>query len=810
MREADGPPRPDSVRSLDELATRLQALRSWAGVSYRALHREVLRGRRERGVAELPAFDTVHRCLQTGRTRIDAELVVDVAAALLGSRDLAAPWRQACQVVAQTELEARLVTVSDSMPPDDSDFVGRSVELAEVLAAAGEPGSVVTVMGMGGMGKTRLAVRAAHRLTAELGAGVVTFFVDLRGYDTERPPADPESVLDALLKVLGVPAARLVHLDLDARRALLRKRLSGRPAVLVLDNASSGAQVLPVLPDDGACRVVVTSRHSLEGVRATEVQLDAFAARDATEALRRAAHPTPVDVRSAQAHRIVELVGRHPLALSLVGARVRSAPGWTLADHAERLAEARLAGRLDAGIDVALGLSYDRLPAESRRMLRLVALHPGADLDTYAAAALLGTSLAVADASLTELVDASLVRRSASGRFSLHDLVRTFASHRAHEEDPASARRAATARLLDHHDAVMTRVAPLLFPQVSLVVPDGRGLSATPEPQLPDREAAQRWLDLEWRNLVSSALRLGEAERPEHVVRLSAHLQRHLEVGGHFVEAEALHSAAADLATGASRAQALTNMASVCFPLGRHGDAEKHLRDALTIYRRWDNGPGECKTLNNLGIVHQHAGDYDRARRHFEAALGMAPNALLRSFPLANLAKLSTRLGLHEQALSYARRALDEARSVDDPTRVAQGLFTVGDQLRVMGRLDEARAELQQSLELARSSRFPYCEAFALNALGLVSLELGEVDAAERLQLEALDVAREFGIGAVEVVVLNALGTTLRRLGRRADALASYDAALLLASDTGDHHQYALAEEGIRATSPGATEPAPT
>ncbi|MBC9822271.1 NB-ARC domain-containing protein [Terrabacter sp. MAHUQ-38] len=449
--DADGPPRPDGVRSLDELVTRLQTLRSWSGTSYRALHREILRGRKQRGIAELPAFDTVHRCLQPGRTRIDAELVVDVAAALLGDRDLAAPWRQACQVVAQTQYEARLVDVSDSLPPDDADFVGRRAELDAALAAAREPGAIVAIMGMGGMGKTRLAVRVAHRLAAGLGEGVRTYFVDLRGFDTERPPADPNAVLDELLRRLGVPAARLVHLDMDARRALLRGRLSGRPTVLVLDNASSGEQVLPLLTGEGACRLLVTSRHALEGVPGQEIELDPFDGHDALDALRCAAHPVPVDVRGAEARQIVELVGRHPLALSLVGARVRSAPGWSMADHAERLSEARRAGRLDVGIEETLSLSYDRLPTGSRRLLRMMALHPGGDLDHYPAAALLDAALSDADEALSELVDASLVRRSPLGRFSLHDLVRTFASHRAHEEDPASARRAATARLLDHH-----------------------------------------------------------------------------------------------------------------------------------------------------------------------------------------------------------------------------------------------------------------------------------------------------------------------------------------------------------------------
>ncbi|MGL5863374.1 MAG: hypothetical protein ACRCY9_19195, partial [Phycicoccus sp.] len=131
------PPSPDGVRSYDELAAQLQQLRAWSGLSYRALHREVMRARRQRRIAELPAFDTVHRCLQPGRSRIDIELVVDIAAALLRDRDQATVWRHACQAASLAVSEASLVTVLDTLPPDEPGFTGRQRELAQILEVAG-------------------------------------------------------------------------------------------------------------------------------------------------------------------------------------------------------------------------------------------------------------------------------------------------------------------------------------------------------------------------------------------------------------------------------------------------------------------------------------------------------------------------------------------------------------------------------------------------------------------------------------------------------------------------------------------------
>ena len=191
MATPPAPPGPAGVRTHDDLAARLRSLRSWAGVPYREVHRRIVRRRRDRGIAELPGFATVHRCFQPGRSRLDAELVVDVVQALLGDQAAVAEWRQACQVVDGRAGEASVVEVSTELPPDLPRFTGRRQALRQVFTAvtADQPAELVMIHGMAGAGKTAMATHVGRRLAESWPGGQL--MVDLRGWDPARPPADP-------------------------------------------------------------------------------------------------------------------------------------------------------------------------------------------------------------------------------------------------------------------------------------------------------------------------------------------------------------------------------------------------------------------------------------------------------------------------------------------------------------------------------------------------------------------------------------------------------------------------------------------
>ena len=788
------PPSPSRARTVDELTSELQLLRAWSGHSYRSLHREVVRRRSARGVKELPAFDTVHRCFQTGRTRIDVELVVDLAEVMLGDRRSVLPWRQACQEVMSWSTNASLVTVSSSLPADVEHFVGRRDELRILTKAVmHSPPDPVLVTGMAGVGKSALAVRVARSVSEQLHPRV-TLAVDLRGYSEHQPPADPAAVLSGFLRALGASGSQIVHLSVTQRAARIRELLEGERAVVILDNAASDDQVEPLLLALRAHPVIVTSRHPMTRL-ATTARLDVLDPDDAIGLLMHAAGRTVSS--GPEAARIAELVGYLPLAVSLVGARIRESSGWSMTDHAERLERASAAHELDPKVENAISLSYDGLADTQREMLLLVAQHPGVDIEPFAAAALADGDIPTTVQTLDTLRSAEFLQEPEPGRFTLHELVRSFAIHRARDEVPPSHLRAASSRLQNYYDAVLASAAPAHSPRADFLARPKVAAGSFHLPEVDRAEKSARWLEREWRNVASVAL---HADTPdEFVARAADWLHRYLDVTAHLEEAQSLHAAAARTSEGETRAHALTNLANVYIPLGRPTEAEAPLAEALSVYQELSDRKGQGRVLNNLGIVLLRAGRREEARDCFQRALELAQKGEPAEslLPLANLGRVSSMLGSPEDATEYFRQANRVADSLGDLVRKSQTLFGLGDHLRTLGHVDEGLRLLHHAVDLARECRFPYCEAYALNSIGLATLEVGDVNDAVAVQEEALDIARSHGFGMATIEILNDLGRSSLRAERPAEALEKHREALELARAAAESNLASSAQEGI-------------
>lgn len=437
---------PGDPRTIDDLVDALRELRSRSGLSYRAVHRELSRRRASLGIPERPAYDTVYRAFQPGRTRVDPDLVVELACVLHGGGSenvIAKRWRVACQVLESRLSAAALVDVSDHLPEEPASFVGRLAELAEVDRLIDADARAIAFVGMAGAGKTRLGVRAGHALL-EAGRFDRVLAVHLRGFDPQRPAADPAAVLQAFLRQLGMPPDRAHRLDAAGRLAAYHALLAEAGTLIFLDNAASVTQVRPLFPVDGSL-ALVTSRHELPEL--PRVAVDPLSKREAFDLLREALGVDRVDADPTAASALTDVAGQLPLALVVIAARIAGTPDWTLTDHLDRLRDRQDLLQLESAVELALDASYDALPVDQRRTLRLLACHPGAHLTAATAAALADLDISAAVRDLARLAETSLVQAKGSGRYTFHDLVRLYALNRGHDEEAPSARRDAVERL---------------------------------------------------------------------------------------------------------------------------------------------------------------------------------------------------------------------------------------------------------------------------------------------------------------------------------------------------------------------------
>jgi DNA-binding SARP family transcriptional activator len=340
-------------------------------------------------------------------------------------------------------LLAAPVTVTaarNDLPCDLGDFTGRMAELARLTDAAPAV-AVRAIDGMTGVGKTALAVRAAHRLAARYPDAQL--FIDLHGHTPGRSPTSSMTALGRLLRALDVPNSR-IPADPDARAALWRAEAAMRSMLVVLDNAADVAQVRPLMPGAGHSLTLITSRRRLVGLDVDDcVSLDVLTTSDAVSLF-------GGDDREA-ARDVVEQCGHLPLAIRLAAARLRSRPSWTVRQLADRLkrdgwplAEFEAADR-----GVAAAMSCHHLDPLAQRMFRLLGCYPGPDFDAPAAAALADVEVTEAERLLEKLVDDHLLREDAAGRYRFHPLTRrhAHAAALAEEADPDAALR----RLMDFH-----------------------------------------------------------------------------------------------------------------------------------------------------------------------------------------------------------------------------------------------------------------------------------------------------------------------------------------------------------------------
>ncbi len=812
-------PDPDGVIDLDGLVGQLRLLKVWAGnPSYDGIAKRI--GERRGQPARK---STVADCFRPGRRRMDAELLLDIVATLHPDSGYVARWQHALRVVTGESAASAHVSVEEVLPEDLAGFTGRTAELdrlRDVLVASEAEGNAVVISaieGMAGVGKTRFAVHAGHLLAADEPFEQV-LFVNLRGFhqDPQQPPADPAAVLDGFLRRLNVPAGQIPH-GLAARTAVYRDRLAGTRTLVVLDNAATEEQVRPLLPQTAGCLTMITSRGGLSLPGTSRFEIDVFSRDEAVGYLTRNLPGLPTGEDPTAAERIAERCGFLPLALSLVTAYIGTTNGWTLTDHADRLDERHRTHRIDDAVEVALDLSYEGLPDRHRRILRLLSLHPGADFDAYAAAALADTSLPVAELALEELARDHLLQQTTPDRYTFHDLVRAYATVRSVDEDRPGDRRNALTRLFDHYLATSSVCMDVLQPAYA----DRRPKVATPSTELPgltDRAGAVGWLTAERSNLTAVAEHTSQNGWLTHASQLSMTLGRYL-MGVHASDALTIHTHALHAAVEAGdlvgEAYALNNLGIArgrMFQFDRAIVLHEQTRDKFAAL---GDRIGEGGAYNALGTHYTQLSDWVRSVENFERGLAVYHSVGDRrgeALILSNLANNHKRTARYGKALEVLHRALAIYTELGESDGRAAVLTNLGVVAERSGRYAEAMVHGREALELCRRAGNRNGEARALQCLAVAELRAGQYDGALEHGLEGLEIYRRIGGRGGEGGTHDTLGELCTATGDTARALQHHRDALLIYRETAayDHESYSLNGIGEALHTAGDSEQALT
>ncbi|TQM36865.1 AfsR/SARP family transcriptional regulator [Pseudonocardia cypriaca] len=726
--------------------------------------------------------------------------------------------------------------VPRQLPSDVAHFTGRAGPLAELDALLLRPPQstgavpVAVVEGVGGVGKTALALHWAHRTAQRWPDGQL--YVDLRG-SARTAAVEPGEALARFLRGLGVPQDQ-IPVDPEEQAASYRSLVSGKRVLILLDNAGNAEQVRPLLPGSPTCAVLVTTRWDTGGLTATHgasrIILDVLPDQDAETLLARTIGPDRAAAEPDAVAQLVRLCGHLPLALRIAAAQLRGDRGRPVAAHVAELAGSDRLDRLGFDDDqygdvrASFDLSYRALRPAAARLFRLLGLAPGPDTEPRAAAALGGVPLGQATLLLGELTAAHLVERPTPGRAQLHDLLRLYAADRARCEDSEAERDGALRRLhtfyLDSADAA----ARLLYPEVASL-PDAPREPEV-EPLCPsDRGDAVGWLDTERTNLVATVRHTAEhgphpfAWHLAHALRSCFYFRMN---GGDWLETARLGLQAADAAhdPGGRMVMLLSHadahfclgayeraldLASRALPLsrrlgdrrveaeimkwsglagwllGRLHEAVANLSRAVAAYREVAEPFGETSAHIGLGIVYDDLARWDDALHHDRCALDLAErtgNRYGKALALHCTGMVYASLGHWSEALGLHAEVLARYRELGTRYHEASALYSAAVVHRDAGRCAAARTDAEQSLATARETGDRRTEANALNTLATVDALEGRFSDAVDGHERARELAARTGFRRAEVEALTGLAVASGGLGDLEGALAAGTAAL--------------------------------
>jgi DNA-binding SARP family transcriptional activator len=654
------------------------------------------------------------------------------------------------------------------LPTDIADFTGRASHLHQLRGLLARPAdadspaavTVAVVAGTPGLGKTALAVHAAHALRRDFPDGQL--YVSLRG--ASEQPLVPEEVLARLLRDLGASPDR-IPAGLEERAALYRTRLTDRRVLIVLDDAHDAAQVRPLLPGSGSCAVIVTSRHSLGDLAGSRlIDLDVLDDDEARGLLTAIIGEERVGAEPGPVREVLDACAGLPLAIRIAGARLRARRGWAVRTLARRLADQRRrVDELTAGdlaVRACFDVSFDSLQhlatgsgVDAAHAFRLLGLWQGARISLPAAADLLGQPEdPVADA-LETLVDAHLLESPEPDWYGFHDLLRAYAAERAQAQEAPEAVTGAVGRLLHWYlrsaDAAASVVAPYRDRvRIDPDAPPAGGL------EFATADEALAWTVRERANLVTATRQAAAAGLHDVAWKLPVAIMACFDRHGYRAEWIATHEIALESARAAGdrygEAWVLNNIGMV-LSQQRDENAISYLEQALAVREELGDRRGQAQVKNNIAFDYQNRGRHELALPALADALELQRQLGHRygeGVALVNFAEAYVELGRYEDAIASSQEALPIVREIGSSRVEGYLLFNLGRAHLDLGHADESASLLEQALAIHAADGDKYGQAQDLERLGEARIKAGQHAAARTAWeqaaglLESLDADR--------------------------------------------------------------------
>ncbi|MCP3801778.1 NB-ARC domain-containing protein [Allokutzneria sp. A3M-2-11 16] len=696
--------------------------------------------------------------------------------------------RELHQAILRGQDEPPALSTSDwtpvsQLPPHVGHFVGRSDELSTISALLRHRGSLsaplVVLSGPPGVGKTALAVHAAHGLKDDFPDGQL--YVNLRGYSPE-PALTAAQVLPRFLRALGVPPEQ-VPLTEAEQASLYRTLLSGRRVLVVLDNASAVDQVRVLAPSSSTCATLVTSRNNLGELVALNgaqvLRVDVLAQDSALLLLERIIGPV---ASPEAASALVDLCGALPLALRIAAANIafssHDIESYVDDLRGDRFSALAIEGDREAAVQAAFDLSYATLPLEAQRVFRLLSLVPGTDFTAHTAAALGELVVPTAEAVLQQLATVNLLQAHLPGRYQFHDLIRAYASTLASTHDTTEA---PFIRLLDYYAGTAYRASAVLYPDAMGIEKERDFDSATTE-LFEDAPTALGWYRQEVENIAPAMTSAQESDYPLwHLIvpLVTAHTER-----GNLTGALALARKSLELSGQLGivplEITSLANISFILFLVGHLHESAENANLAIATAQRTSAQHAEVMSHVTLGNCHRALNQTDLAIAHATIALENAVEAgydWIEAAALLALGEAYLDAGRMEESLHCLTTALKLYEGFSCATQLIAPSYNLARFWRASGEPARARDLANEAHALARGSHHLLMDPEISSLLALLDLDTGDIAGARQHIDTAAEACDRMGRRLARAHAHHVSGLVAQAAGDNDTALAEWHSA---------------------------------